>query len=133
MLAEELSQEINVVLYGGRLLALKKKDGELRPIAIGYTIRRLAAKCANKYVTEKLAAQLAPIQLGIGIPGGAEAAVHALRRYAEDLPNDHIIVKLDFTNAFNTLRRDEMLEAIWREVPEIYNFAHATYNGARYL
>ena len=83
--------------------------------------------------TEKLAAQLAPIQLGVGIPVGAEAAVHALRRYAEDLPNDHIIVKLDFTNAFSTLRRDEMLEAIRREVLEIYNFAHATYNSAPYL
>ena len=121
------------MLYGGRLLALKKKDGGLRPIAIGYTIRRLAAKCANKYDTEKLAAQLAPIQLGVSIPGGAEAAVHALRRCADDLPNDHIIVKLDFTNAFNTLRCDEMLDAIWRQVPEIYNFAHATYNGAPHL
>ena len=133
MLAGELSQEINEVLYGRRLLALKKKDGGLRPIDIGYTIRRLAAKCANKYATEKLAAQLASIQLRVGIPGGAEAAVHALRRYAKDLPNDHIIVKLDFTNAFNALRRDEMLEAIWREVPEIYNFAHANYNGAPHL
>ena len=87
-------------------MPLKKKDGELRPIAIGYTIRRLAAKCANNYATENLSAQLAPIQLGVGISGGAKAAVHVLRRYAEDLPNDHIIVKLDFTNAFNTLRRD---------------------------
>ena len=26
-----------------------------------------------------------------------------------------------------------MLEAIWREVPEIYNFANATYNGAPHL
>ena len=38
MLAGELSQEINQVMYEGRLLALKKKDGELRPIALGYTI-----------------------------------------------------------------------------------------------
>ena len=133
MLAGELSQEINEVLYGERLLALKKKDGELLPIAIGYTIRRLTAKCANKYATEKLAAQLTPIQLRVGIPGSTEAAVHALRRYAEDLPNDHIIVRLNFINAFNTLRRDELLKAFWREVPKIYNFAHATYNGAPHL
>ena len=51
----ELSQEINEVLYGGRLLALKKEDGILRPIVIGYTIHRLAAKCENMYATEKLA------------------------------------------------------------------------------
>ena len=64
-------------------------------------------------------------------PGGSEAAIHALRRYAEVLPKDHIIVKQDFTNAFNTLCRDELLDAIWREIPEIYNFAHATYNGSQ--
>ena len=69
----------------------------------------------------------------MGVPGGAEAAIHALRRYADDLPKDHIIVKLDFTNAFNTLCRDEMLDAIWKELPEIYNFVHATYNRSTQL
>ena len=37
-----------------------------------------------------------PIQLGVGVPGGREAAVHAARRYAEDMSDDHVIVKLDF-------------------------------------
>ena len=69
----------------------------------------------------------------MGVPGGAEAAIHALKRYAEDLPKDNIIVKLDFTNVFNTLRRDEMLDAIWKELPEICNFVHATYNGSTQL
>ena len=65
---------------------MKKKDGELRPIAIGYTLRCLAAKCADTYATAKLASHFAPIQLGIGTPEGAEAAFHAVRRYAENLP-----------------------------------------------
>ena len=103
MLAGGMDQEVNEIIYGGRLIALKKKNGGLRPIAIGYTLRRLAAKCANKYATAKLASHFAPIQLGIGTPGGAEAAIHAVRRYAENLPKDYIIVKLDFKNAFNTL------------------------------
>ena len=80
---------------------------------------RCAAKCANKYATAKLASHFAPIQLGIGTPGGGEAAIHAVRRYTENLPKDYIIVKLDFKNAFNTLRRDTMLEAIRRELPEL--------------
>ena len=105
---------------------MKKKDGGLRPIAIGYTLRRLAAKCANKYATAKLASYFASIQLGIGTPGGAEAAIHTVRRYAENLPKYYIIVKLGFKNSFNTLSRDTMFEAIRRELPELYNFAHAT-------
>ena len=69
MLAGRLDQEVNEIIYGSRLIVLKKKDGGLRPIAIGYTLRRLTAKYANKYVTAKLASHFAPIQLGIGTPG----------------------------------------------------------------
>src|SRR6218665_2764665 len=31
------------------LIAVSKKSGGLRPIVIGYTYRRLPAKCANRY------------------------------------------------------------------------------------
>ena len=81
----------------------------------------------------KLASHFAPLQLDVGTQSGAEAAIHAVRRYAENLPKDYIIVKMDFKNAFNTLRRDTMLKAIRRELPVLYNFAHATYNGAPVL
>ena len=33
----EFPAEMNEILYGGRLMALQKKDGGIRPIAIGYT------------------------------------------------------------------------------------------------
>ena len=48
LLAGKFDTEINTIIYGGRLLAMSNKDGEVRPIAVGYTIRRLAAKCANR-------------------------------------------------------------------------------------
>ena len=35
------------LLFGGNLIALLKKTGGIRPKAVGYTWRRLAAKCAN--------------------------------------------------------------------------------------
>ena len=117
MLAGGLDQEVTKIICGGRLISLKKKDEGLRPIAIGYTLRRLAAKCANKYATAKLASYFAPIQLGVGTPGGAEAAaIHAVRRYAENLPKNYIVIQLDFKNAFNTLRNHTLLDAI-RSVP----------------
>jgi hypothetical protein len=37
------------------------------------------------------------------------------------------LIKLDFSNAFNTLRRDDMLEAVLKEIPEIFNFCHLSY------
>ena len=74
-----------------------------------------------------MAAVLSPLQLGIGVPGGAEAAIHAVRRYVTTMPDSHVVVKLDFANAFNTLRRDCLLEAAALEVPELYRFIHAAY------
>ena len=71
-----------------------------------------------------MAGVFAPLQLGVGVSGGAEAAVH---RYLSTMPDIHVVVKLDFTNAFNSLRRDCMLEAIARDVPELYRFVYASY------
>jgi hypothetical protein len=70
---------VTSVLFGGRLIALQKKSGGIRPIAIGYTWRRLAAKCANKHALTQLAGSLAPAQLGVGTPGGCEATQAAAR------------------------------------------------------
>ena len=56
-----------------------------------------------------------------------EGAVHATRRFVEDMQKDTVPVKLDVSNAFNTLRRDLMLEAVARYIPELYAFAYANY------
>jgi len=126
LLNGELPEYVREVIFGGSLTALQKKNGDIRPIAVGYTLRRLAAKCANACVIgSPTVASMAPLQLGVGVPGGAEAAIHATRRYVSNMPEDHVITKLDFKNAFNSLRRDAMLEAVERDVPEFYRFVYA--------
>ena len=57
-----------VAIYGSALCALNKKDGGIRPIAVGSTLRRLVAKAACKAVTAKMAARFLPVQIGFGIP-----------------------------------------------------------------
>ena len=44
------------------------------------------------------------------------------------MPNEFVIAKLDFTNAFTNLRRDTLLEAVYKTVPEIYKFCHLSYS-----
>ena len=44
------------------------------------------------------------------------------------MPDDQVIVKLDFTNAFNSLHRNAMIEAVSARVPAIYTFCHLAYN-----
>ena len=81
-------------LFGGTLLALAKKGGGVRPIAVGYVWRRLAAKVACNHVSERGADLLAPIQLGFGISGGVVAAVHAARRFASSLQPGKLLLKM---------------------------------------
>ena len=61
--------------------------------------------------------------------GGAEAAVHATWMYAGDLDDNHWIVKLDFKNVFNSLRRDKMLLAVHELAPTLYPFVHSCYSS----
>ena len=75
-------REVAPIFFGGRLIALEKKSGGTRPIAIGLTLRRLASKCANSFGVERLKSSFSPRQLGVGIPGGCDTAVHCASRFS---------------------------------------------------
>ena len=111
----------------------QEKSSGIRPIVIGYTWRRLAAKCANRHAITSLGDSLLPLQLGVGASGGCEAAVHATRQFHINLPDEHILVKLDFSIAFNCVRRDSVLDAVADTVPEIYKFCHLAYHQSSIL
>ena len=49
---------IQPVFFGAALIALRKKEGGLRPIVVGHTLRRLVAKCAAHQVLHTLGADL---------------------------------------------------------------------------
>ena len=102
---------------------------ELDRLQLGCTLRRLVAKIAGNKVTVDMVSLLAPRQLGYGVRGGAEAAVHATRQYLNSLQSNHAVVKLDFRNAFNSIHRDSMLDAVRDMAPEIYPFVHSTYSS----
>ena len=116
------------ILLGGKLIALRKKDGGIRPIAVGYYWRRHAAKCANAYGIEIVSGYFSPSQLGVGVSGGCEAAIHATRRFLSAASLDQVLVKLDFSNAFNCLHRDVMLAAVAERLPRLYRFCHLAYH-----
>ena len=95
--------------FGATLIPLGKKGGGIRPIAVGHTLRRLVAKCASSVILPSLGNLLAPLQLGCGTPMGCEAVVHAARQFVHNLIPGQMLLKLDFKNTFNYLRRDKML------------------------
>ena len=74
------------------------------------------------FVIKRRSEKLNPIQVGVGVSGGAEAAVHDTRRLLSNLSDKHVFVKLDFTNAFNSVRRDAILTTVAEKMPELYRF-----------
>ena len=60
LLSGEVPQFVRASLFGGSITALAKKGGGVRPMAVGYTWRRLAGKVACRLVSARAAALLAP-------------------------------------------------------------------------
>ena len=85
ILAGNIPDYIVPALFGASLIALEKEEGGVRPIAVGNFIRRLTCRIASHHASNLLSSKLGPTQLGVGIQGGAESAVHAVRLYASAL------------------------------------------------
>ena len=93
---------------------------------MGYTLRRLIAKCVNAHLIKRGGDELQPVQVGVGVSGGAEAG---------DAPCDALsltgqtVIKLDFSIAYNTVRRDTVLDTVADKIPELYRFIHTSLSG----
>jgi len=133
VLAGRCPLNVALVFFGGRLLASNKKSGGIRPMVIDFTLRRSASKCANSFGTNQLRSYFYPHQPGVGTPSGCEEAVHSTRRYLETLSPDHMLVKLNFINAFNSVHRREMLFSVYNRIPELYAYRRSAYSQSSCL
>ncbi|GAV00559.1 hypothetical protein RvY_11387-1 [Ramazzottius varieornatus] len=122
MLDGKVPEDVCPALYGASLIALLKKTGRIRPIAVGNTLRRLAGKIVSKRVMEATGNLVRPQQLGYGTRGGAKTAVHSTRAFHSGQTGCQTLLKLDFRNAFNSAHRDRLLEEAQKFLPEIYPF-----------
>ena len=117
-------------LFGASLCALAKPDGGVRPIAIGSVYRRVTAKAAAKHATALTLDVLKPRQLGVGVPGGCEAAIHASREFARSCSSSsatEVLVKVDISNAFNSIHRASFLSQIRDLCPSVHHFMLQAY------
>ena len=124
--------------YGASLIALNKKTGGIRPIAIGSIYRRLASKICARFATGQLASQLEPTQLGVGTEGGTEAAVHAAREFVHSpdhasINQINILTKIDIKNAFNSIHRSAFLTCVREKCPQIYPLLYQAYSSTNPL
>ena len=77
----DVSDHAVKLLFASNLTALRKKDGGIRPVAVGNVFRRFAAKAGCYAVSRTVSHELLPMQLGASVKGGAKAAVQAVRKF----------------------------------------------------
>ena len=134
VLSGNLPPRIRPIFFGANLIALGKKGGGIRPIAVGNTLRRLSAKCAGTIAKSNRCVEYGNVQLGYGTQRGAEAAAHATRLYVRQEHNpDQILLKIDMKSAFNSIPRDALLATVFAKNPLIYNYTEAAYAKPSFL
>ena len=129
VLSGRVPESIRPLFYGASLCALSKKDGGIRPIAVGNTLRRLATKVLIFPTTAEIREQVQPTQLGVGTPAGCEAALRAVRHYMESTSSPKVLLKIDLKNAFNSIRRDKILESVREHLPDTYHMFYQAYGA----
>ena len=112
LVASRVPESLAPHLAGACLFALNKEDGDIRPVAVGESLRRLASKCLCAAVKNEVADYLKPLQVGVACPLGAESLVRVFTQYMSRhaAPGDKVVLTVDFSNAFNTVDRKSFLQ-----------------------
>ena len=115
------------VLLDSLLIGLAKPTGGVRPIATGEVWYRLSGLCAL-VALEGLGRSLAPLQLCVGIPGGAEATGLAVRAaMLED--RESMVLSVDVENCFNAIGREALFASVKRHAPSLLPYVQWAYGA----
>ena len=135
LLAGRVPASMAPFLAGASLHALNKDGGDVRPIAVGESLRRLASKSACSKARENATEYLLPLQVGVGCAFGAEAVIHTVSQYCKRNKDaaSKIVLKVDFANAFNTVDREVFLRACQEVTPEVAKWAWWCYSQPSHL
>ena len=125
-----LPDEVRPVMCAARLIALAKRDGGTRPIAVGDVLRRLAARClVRRHQQLVVDATLLPTQVGVGVPSAPELVALSASAWASCPPAGEGLLSIDFANAFNSVDRSAMLSSVYSCAPAFAQYARLCYGA----
>ena len=120
-----IPEEMAPTLCGANLTPLRKKDGGVRPIAVGEVLRRLACKTLlSTGVAKEETSLLAPEQVGVGVSRGAESVVlgfSSLLCCMGPHAKNWAGLQVDVSAAFPTVSRQHVLHQTSTEAPSLFN------------
>ena len=94
----------------------------MRPVAGGETLRKLTARALMRGHRDALLSAAGEFQFGAGRPAGAETLLHTVQAVAAHRPS-HAWVQLDVANAFPSVSRRAVLEAVEEFAPVLLPLA----------
>jgi hypothetical protein len=116
----QLSDKLMQILRMGRLVAVPKPDGGIRPIVISSFFLKLTGAC----VLEMAKMRCASSQFAINKARGAERIVHLTRQsYAAG----RAILRIDSSNAFNVTPRANIARALVNAPNELKRYFNTVY------
>lgn len=125
MLRGDLPEAVRSLLAAARIFGLDKDDGAggVRPIAIGDVLRRWVTKAICLEHNLQVAEELAPLQMAVGTSAACEKVYRIASTYIETRPDERrVLVTLDAKNAFNSLDRQAIFDALADRFPSLVPF-----------
>ncbi|KAL0227268.1 hypothetical protein P9112_014592 [Eukaryota sp. TZLM1-RC] len=108
-------------MTSARLIALKKSQSKIRPIAIGESFSRILASLVFNRIGKKAKEFFSPFQFGIKTIDGASSAALSSDVFFNSSDSNYIF-NLDFKNAFNSVSRSSILPLLQKHFPEVEPF-----------
>ena len=131
-----INDEARDWLLASWLIALDKGEGRVRPIAGGSILIKLASTYLLLTATNQAKALFSTsgLQCGVFTRDGTTTAAK-ITQLALELDPNNIALKVDFQNAFNSLRREALFEALFNtdELASFWRMAHWAYKGVSHL
>ena len=101
-------------------------------MAVGDTIRRLVGKALlSTPVAKHQVDTLAPLQTGVGVKGTTEAIAMGCQAFVDtcSMQAGWVMLKVDMSNAFNTVHRGDVLQGALHYCPSAYNYLATAYRS----
>ncbi|KAL0206153.1 hypothetical protein P9112_001460 [Eukaryota sp. TZLM1-RC] len=115
-------------MTSSRLIALKKNESKIRPIAIGKSLSRILASAVFGRIGKKAKDFFSHFQFGIKTVDGASAAELSSDVFFNSNTSNYIF-NLDFKNAFNAVKRSSILPLLQTHFPEAESFFYNFYGS----
>ena len=132
MINGDLPDNIRRVLLASHLIGILKPNGGTRPIAIGEILYRLASRYALSLISKSdLKSIFLPHQFGVDIAAGCESVVHTIQQALDDKTEPYYALCIDMKNAFNEVKRNEMIKSLFEHdaLKSLFRLAHWSYSS----